>query len=65
MATLIAADAEALNKLPSGWFTAEHLPFNRPMYRCERLEKCGKLQSRVLGTYPNIWREYKRIDGED
>ncbi|HAT2746500.1 TPA: hypothetical protein I8372_004167 [Citrobacter farmeri] len=65
MATLTDADFEALNRLPSGWFRAEHLPFNRPMYRCERLEKRGKLQSRVLGTYPNIWREYKIIDGED
>lgn len=65
MATLTAADTEALNKLPSGWFRAEHLPFNRPMYRCERLEHQGKLKRRVLGTYPNIWSEYKRIDGED
>ncbi len=65
MATLTAADTEALSKLPSGWFMAEHLPFNRPLYRCERLEQCGKLQSRVLGSYPNIWREYKRINGED
>lgn len=65
MATLTKADIESLSLLPSGWFSAEHLPFNRPMYRCERLERLGKLQSRVLGTYPNIYREYKRLDRED
>ncbi|MDU1024821.1 MAG: hypothetical protein E7A34_01585 [Leclercia adecarboxylata] len=65
MANLTAVDVEVLNKLPYGWFRAEHLPFNRPMYRVERLEKLGKLQRRVLGTYPDIWSEYKRIEGED
>lgn len=65
MANLTAVDVEVLSKPPSGWFSAEHLPFNRPMYRCERLEQLGKLQSRVLGAYPNIYREYKRLDGKD
>ncbi|MRG31831.1 hypothetical protein [Enterobacter cancerogenus] len=65
MPILTNADIEALNRLPYGWFRAEHLPFNRPMYRCERLEQRGKLQRRVVGTYPIIWSEYKRIDGED
>ncbi len=65
MAELTAIDVEVLSKLPSRWFRAEHLAFNRPRYRCERLEQSGKLQSRVLGTYPNIYREYKRLSGED
>ena len=64
MAAMTDADVEALENLPSGWFRAEHLPFNRPIYRCERLEQRGKLQRRVVGTYPDIWSEYKRTDGE-
>ncbi|WP_072025332.1 hypothetical protein [Citrobacter koseri] len=47
-ALLTAADTEALNNLPSGWFRAEHLPFNRPMYRCERLEHQGKYYQRTI-----------------
>lgn len=59
---LTAADMEVLNKTPDGWFRADQLYINRPMYRCERLEQRGKLQRRVLGTYPNIWSEFKRIE---
>jgi hypothetical protein len=44
---LTSADAEALALLPeSGWFEFRSLPFNRPNYRCERLELAGAL-SRV------------------
>ncbi|PXW50397.1 hypothetical protein DFO55_12468 [Grimontella sp. AG753] len=62
---LTSADIEALNQMPDGWFRPEHLPFNRPMYRCERLEQHGKLQRRVMGCYPDIWSEYKRINTEE
>lgn len=60
---LTAADMEALKQLPRGWFRAEHLPFNRPIYRCERLEKGGKLQRRVIGIYPDVWSEFKLVEG--
>ncbi|WHP32808.1 hypothetical protein QMG90_07870 [Trabulsiella odontotermitis] len=60
---LTTADMEALKQVPSGWFKAEHLPFNRPIYRCERLEKGGKLQRRVIGIYPDVWSEFKLIEG--
>lgn len=56
------ADLEALQELPeSGWFEARYVSsINRPIYRCERLEKAGYLVTRVVGTYPNIHREYAR-----
>ena len=61
---LTAADSEALEVLPSGeWFAAIHLPINRPQYRCERLEKHGKLESRVTGEYPHLCREYRKLPG--
>lgn len=60
---LTEADIHALKKLPDGWFRTEHLPINRPLYRCERLHERGVLEWRVLGTYPDIRREYRKIEG--
>jgi hypothetical protein len=45
----------------SGWFEFRSLPFNRPNYRCERLELAGALESRVVGEYPVLHREYRRV----
>ncbi|MEA8592286.1 hypothetical protein PZT57_26930 [Pseudomonas aeruginosa] len=60
---LTAADKEALRELPaSGWFEVAHLPINRPSYRCERLEEAGFLETRVVGQWPSLKREYRRID---
>lgn len=62
---LTAADIEVLSTLPSGsWFTAIHLPINRPQYRCERLVKRGKLEHRVTGEYPNLVSEFRKLPGE-
>jgi hypothetical protein len=59
---LTAADSEALAALPAGeWFAAMHLPINRPQYRCERLQKLGKLQHRVIGEYPHFVSEYRKL----
>lgn len=61
---LTVADNEALTALPDGcWFTAIHLPINRPQYRCERLENRGKLESRVTGEYPHLTKEYRKLSG--
>lgn len=57
------ADSDALNELPEGWFRPDHLPINRPAYRCERLEAREKLQRRIRGEWPNIFSEYKKIEG--
>lgn len=61
---LTATDSETLAALPAGeWFTAVHLPINRPQYRCKRLEVRGMLESRVTGEYPNLCREYRKLPG--
>lgn len=59
---LTPADVDALALLPeSGWIEFRSLPFNRPSYRCERLELAGVLESRVVGEYPVLHREYRRV----
>lgn len=60
---LTEADNHALKQLPDGWFRADYLPINRPLYRCERLEERNVLESRILGAYPDLWREYRKIEG--
>lgn len=63
---LTPADVEALALLPdSGWFEFRSLPFDRPNYRCESLELAGALESRVVGEYPVLHREYRRVKVTD
>lgn len=61
---LTDADREALTAMPdSGWFTAYDrwsAKINRPHYRLERLERAGRLERRVTGTYPELISEYRK-----
>ena len=58
---LTPADNDALDRMPTGWFSALDLDsmIHRPAYRCERLEGIGVLESRVVGVYPHLRREYR------
>lgn len=54
---------EALKRVPgSGWFTKHDVPFvDRADYQLDRLEKAGKLISRIVGDIPDLTREYKKL----
>lgn len=57
------ADTQALDEMPNdGWFDPHALPsyIRRPLYRCQRLEKAGLLESRVEGRYPLLSTRYRR-----
>lgn len=55
-------DDEILKILPNcGWFNPRHLPFNKPEYRCERLETLGLLERKVSGKYPFLVTEYRKL----
>ncbi len=57
------SDQRTLEILPVGWFTAEQLTpsLTRRRYRCERLTAKGILEARIVGIYPNIDTEYRRM----
>lgn len=58
------ADMEALARLPQeGWFDIRAVSYmvRNPRYRCDRLVEKGLLESRVVGTYPDIKTEWKVI----
>jgi hypothetical protein len=61
---LSKADMDALARMPEGWFCVDEVPYmvRCPGYRCQRLEKRGKLESRVVGDNPReLTREYRKI----
>lgn len=59
---LTQADMEAMAEMPKkGWFDPGGLLTRRPWYRCKRLEKAGVLEWRVVGRYPHLKSEYRRI----
>ncbi|WP_158784982.1 hypothetical protein [Pantoea sp. BAV 3049] len=59
---LSESDAEALAVMPDDeWFIADHLPVNRPFYRCERLVNAQKLQTRVVLINGYTKREFRKI----
>ena len=60
---LSESDRRTLEILPVGWFTSEQLApsLTRRRYRCERLTTKGILETRIVGTYPNIDTEYRRM----
>lgn len=53
-------DREIYAALPDGWFQAFDLKMNKPQYRCERLEKCGLIERRVTGKYPDLVSEFRK-----
>lgn len=59
------SDKEALKAMPNiRWFSYMEIwsaKINRPQYRMERLEAAGYLESRVIGEYPNLTRQYKKL----
>lgn len=61
--TLTEADRDALEQMPSGWFSADDLPYNIrcPRFRCERLRDRGKLEWRVVGQHPHLQSEYRKV----
>lgn len=59
------ADERALSKCPEGWFTKHDsaLVFiKNPDYRCMRLVERGKLEDRVVGNFPHLQREYRKVE---
>ncbi len=57
-------DEEALARMPAGdWFTPESLPHTvrNAVWRCQRLEAQGKLESRVVGKVPDLKTEWKKL----
>lgn len=62
--TLTEADRHALGRMPNGWFDADNLPpiVRCPRYRCERLKDRGVLEWRVIGEYPNLKSEWRKIN---
>lgn len=60
---LSASDAEALAVMPDDeWFIADHLPINRPHYRCERLVNAKKLETRVVLARGYTQRVFRKIE---
>ena len=59
---LTMADTQALAELPEGWFEAGALPINRPLFRCQRLEAAGRLESRVELDGLQARQYYRRVD---
>jgi len=60
---LTKADRDALEAMPDGWFVPIDLPhwITRPIYRCDRLAKSGQLEWRVVGTFPALESQYRRV----
>lgn len=60
---LTEADTHALSRMPNGWFRADDLPpvVRSPRYRCERLTERGTLEWRVVGEYPHLESEWRKV----
>lgn len=59
---LTKADKAALNEMPDGWFSAWSLTYvKNPRYRCERLEAAGVLETRVVGAFPDLTTEFRKV----
>lgn len=54
------ADSDALKVMPDDWFCPLSLYIHRPEYRCERLHAAGVLDTRVIGEYPDLVRQYRK-----
>jgi hypothetical protein len=62
---LTETDKDALYVMPDDWFRATDLPYprvTRAEYRCERLHKAGYLEWRVVGAWPDVKSEYRKIE---
>jgi len=62
------ADLRALDDLPAAeWFSGRFAPTARGAWRCERLERAGLLESRVVTLPPSVSghvftsTEYRRV----
>jgi len=63
---LSAADLDALNRMPDGWFSPYQLPcmVKRPEYRCTRLKELGALEYRYVSTAPWMDKDkYRKVKG--
>ncbi len=63
--SLTEADKDALYVTPNDWFCPDDLPYprvKRALYRCERLEKAGYLEWRVVGNWPSLKRLYRKTE---
>ena len=61
---LTKANERIIEKLPEGWFKPEDLSYaiRCREYRCQRLEKAGILESRVVGkNIYSLYSEYRKI----
>ncbi|HEJ7171052.1 TPA: hypothetical protein SMF89_000992 [Serratia marcescens] len=56
--------ADALRVMPADWFRPHSLYINRPEYRCERLLAAGVLDTRVIGEYPDLVRQYRKKEAQ-
>ena len=55
------ADVKAIQRMPTGWFDAMEIYNVRcPRFRCERLETRGLLESRYVGTWPNVTKLFRK-----
>ena len=63
---LTRADKAAIERIPDGWFNALNLSYmvRAKEFRCGRLEKMGILESRIVGEYPKLSREYRKKCGK-
>ncbi|MBN5310505.1 hypothetical protein JY476_07305 [Serratia marcescens] len=64
MGKLTEADNNALKAMPDYWFRPLSLYINRPEYRCERLHAAGALDTRVIGEYPDLIRQYRKKESQ-
>lgn len=59
---LTKADEAAIREMPDDWFSAWSLTYvKNPRYRCERLEAAGVLETRVVGAFPDLTTEFRKV----